>query len=83
MTVILVVLLIYFALRIILRLSMPYIMRYLSRKAGQKFENMFRQMHDAAEKRQPKEGKTSIHHMPNRSKKQEPVGEYIDFEEIE
>lgn len=83
LTVILVVLLIYFALRFTLRLSAPYIMRYLSRKAGEKFENVFREMQQPGQNKESKEGTTTIHHIPKQPKKNESVGEYIDYEEIE
>ncbi|WP_151673327.1 DUF4834 family protein [Patiriisocius marinus] len=79
---ILIILLIYFGLKFLLKLASPYIMRYIQKKAGQKFEDMFSHM-QGAQPQQKKEGEITIDKIPKQKSGSKPVGEYVDFEEID
>ncbi len=73
---ILIIVLVYVTLRFLARLLLPYLMRYIAKKAGQKMETAFKgfqgyQQQNASEP-------SSVE-----KKSKEPVGEYIDFEEID
>ena len=79
---ILIILLIYFGLKFLLKLASPYIMRYIQKKAGQKFEDMFNNM-QGAQSQQKKDGEITIDKIPKQKPGSNPVGEYVDFEEID
>ncbi|MAP54484.1 MAG: DUF4834 domain-containing protein [Altibacter sp.] len=80
---ILIILLVYFGLKFLIRLLTPYIMRYIAKKAGQQFEKAFGNNPFDAPK-QKKEGSITIDKMPSsRNKSKSPVGEYVDYEEID
>ncbi|GER59236.1 hypothetical protein ULMA_13440 [Patiriisocius marinus] len=57
-------------------------MRYIQKKAGQKFEDMFSHM-QGAQPQQKKEGEITIDKIPKQKSGSKPVGEYVDFEEID
>jgi hypothetical protein len=80
---ILIILLVYYGLKFLLKLITPYLMRYITKKAGQKFEQAFGA--DPASASPPeKEGSVSIDKMPSsKGKTANPVGEYVDYEEVD
>jgi len=79
----LIVLLVYYAIKFLFRLLFPYFLRYVAKKASQKMENaFFGSQNNPKEKN--KEGKITIDHLPkNKNKTKKPVGEYVDYEEID
>ncbi len=80
----LIILLVYFGLKIAFRLLMPYIMRYIAKKATQKMENAFRGSSFNTEKPKQKEGKITIDDLSRKkSRNKKPVGDYVDYEEID
>jgi len=80
----LILLLVYFGLKILFRLAMPYLMRYIAKKASQKMENAFRGSQYQSENNKQKEGNISIDDFPKRkTRNKKPVGEYVDYEEID
>jgi hypothetical protein len=57
-------------------------MRYIQKKAGQKFEDLFGNMQGAqAPKKQ--EGEIIIDKIPKPKSTSKPVGDYIDYEELD
>lgn len=83
--IILIFLLVYFALKFIFRLAAPYLMRYLFKKAGQKMNRAFNpDYHQEKKSSKQKEGKITVDKVPERKKRnKKPVGEYVDYEEID
>ncbi|MEX0998247.1 MAG: DUF4834 family protein [Flavobacteriaceae bacterium] len=80
----LILLLVYFGLKILFRFAMPYLMRYIAKKASQKMENAFRGTQYHTENNKQKEGKISIDDLPKKkSQNKKPIGEYVDYEEID
>lgn len=81
--VILIVLLIYFGLKLIIRWLGPLLLKYILRRVSKKFERHFEQF-DASRKPH-KEGEVTIEKKPRNSRrsKNDDVGEYIDYEEID
>jgi hypothetical protein len=80
----LIILLVYFGIKILFRLAMPYILRYIAKKATQKMENAFRATHFHTESPKQKEGKITIDDLPKKkSGNKKPVGDYVDYEEID
>lgn len=82
--VILIVLLIYFGLKLIFRWFGPILLRYILRRVGKKFGQQFDQQFNSS--RKPRnEGEVTIEKKPRkkRKSKNDDVGEYIDYEEID
>lgn len=80
----LIILLVYFGLKLLFRLAMPYIMKYIAKKASQKMESAFRGSNFNTEKSYQKEGKITINDVPKKkSRNKKPVGDYVDYEEID
>jgi hypothetical protein len=80
----LILLLVYFGLKILFRLAMPFLMRYIAKKATQKMENAFRESNFNTEKTKQKEGKITIDDLPRKkARNKKPVGDYVDYEEID
>lgn len=80
----LIILLVYFGIKILFRLAMPYILRFIAKKATQKMENAFRGTQFHTQNHSQKEGKTTIDDFPkNKSRNKKPVGDYVDYEEID
>ncbi len=80
----LILLLVYFGLKILFRLAMPFLMRYIAKKATQKMENAFRGSNFNNANNKKEEGKTTLHNFSkNKSQNKKPVGEYVDYEEID
>lgn len=80
----LILLLVYFGLKILFRLAMPFLMRYIAKKASQKMENAFRRTQYQSENNKQKEGKITIDDIPKKkSRNKKPVGDYVDYEEID
>lgn len=79
---ILIILLVYFALKFILKLATPYIMKYIQKKAGQKMEDIFGNMQGAPTQKK-EEGEITIDKMPKKQATSKPVGEYVDYEELD
>lgn len=79
---ILIGLLIYFGLKFLLKLASPYIMRYIQKKAGQKFEDMFSNM-QGSQPQKKQEGEITIDKIPKQKSTSNPVGEYVDYEELD
>lgn len=79
----LIIILVYYAVKFLFRLLLPYFLRYVAKKATQKMEQSFygsRTNHSE----KTKEGKITVdHHPKNKSKTKKPVGEYVDYEEID
>lgn len=79
----LLVLLLYFLLRILGRWFAPRLFQYAVKKTEQRFREQFETAQRYQEAESP-EGEVSISKKPGtQKKKQESIGEYIDFEEIE
>ena len=57
-------------------------MRYIQKKAGQKFEDMFSNM-QGTKPQHKSEGEITIDKIPKQKPGSNPVGEYVDFEEID
>lgn len=81
--VILIVLLIYFGFKLIIRWFGPLILRYILRRIGKKFGQHFNQFDPS--RRPGNEGEVTIDKKPKnkRKSKNDDVGEYIDYEEID
>ena len=79
---ILIILLVYFGLKFLLKLAKPYIVRYIQRKAGQKFEDIFNNM-QGAQPQNKQEGEITIEKIPKQRSTSKPVGDYVDFEELD
>ncbi|GGD98565.1 DUF4834 family protein [Planktosalinus lacus] len=80
----LIILLVYFGLKILFRLAMPFIMRFIAKKAGQKMEQAFKSQYGYQQTRDENEGETVIgKKQQKRSQSKKPVGEYVDYEEID
>tara|TARA_R110002072_G_scaffold48716_7_gene133157 strand:+ start:5488 stop:5754 length:267 start_codon:yes stop_codon:yes gene_type:complete len=80
----LILLLVYFGLKILFRLAMPFLMRYIAKKASQKMKNAFRRTQYQSENNKQKEGKITIDDIPKKkSRNKKPVGDYVDYEEID
>jgi hypothetical protein len=62
----------YYAFKILARIFLPFLMKYFIKKAGSNFQQAQQKQQQA---QQP-------HNEPIKEKKQ-PVGEYIDYEEID
>lgn len=59
-------------------------MRYVARKAGEKMEQAFNPDFRRPQHSPDKEGKVTIDKMPSKSKNsKKPVGDYVDYEEID
>lgn len=81
---VLILLLVYFGLKILFRLATPYIMRYIAKKAGQKMEQAFKSQYGYQQTRDENEGETVIGKKQQKgSQSKKPVGEYVDYEEID
>ncbi len=81
---VLILLLVYFGLKIIFRLATPYLMRYIAKKAGQKMEQAFKHQYGYQQTRDENEGETVIgKKQQKKSQSKKPVGEYVDYEEID
>ena len=79
----LLVLILYFLLRILGRWFAPRLFKYAVKKTEQRFREQFENAQGHQEAESP-EGEVSISKKPgSQRKKQESVGEYIDFEEID
>jgi len=79
----LIIILVYFAIKFLFRLLFPYFLRYIAKKATQKMEKSFYGSH-ANPSEKAKEGKITIDHLSkNKNKTKKPVGEYVDYEEID
>jgi hypothetical protein len=79
----LIIILVYYAVKYLFRLLLPYFLRYVAKKATQKMEQSFYGSRPNYSEK-PKEGKITIDHLPkNRNKTNKPVGEYVDYEEID
>lgn len=73
---ILIIVLVYVTLRFLARLLLPYLMRYIAKKAGQKMETAFKGFQGHQQQNAPEPSSVE-------KKSKDPVGEYIDFEEID
>lgn len=73
---ILIIVLVYVTLRFLARLLLPYFMRYITKKAGQKMETAFKGFQGHQQTNTPEPA-------PVEKKSKKPVGDYIDFEEID
>ncbi|MEX2350385.1 MAG: DUF4834 family protein [Flavobacteriaceae bacterium] len=81
---VLILLLVYFGLKILFRFLTPYIMRYIAKKAGQKMEQAFKSQYGFDQTQNKNEGETVIGKKPEKSSRsKKPVGEYVDYEEID
>lgn len=82
--VILIVLLIYFGFKLIIRWFGPILLRYVLRRVGKKFGQQFEQQFNSSGKSQ-QEGEVTIEKKPKNKRKSrnDDVGEYIDYEEID
>ncbi|WP_339609348.1 DUF4834 family protein [uncultured Planktosalinus sp.] len=80
----LIILLVYFGLKIVFRLAAPFIMRYIAKKAGQKMEQAFKG-HYNFEQSNEQVNKETVFDKKNQKKSnnKKPVGEYVDYEEID
>ncbi|RMA64529.1 uncharacterized protein DUF4834 [Ulvibacter antarcticus] len=80
---ILIILLVYYGVKFLVKLLSPYFMRYIARKANEKFGKVFGTNPNMSTNKE-KEGSVSIDKMPgSNSKTTNPVGEYVDYEEVE
>jgi len=79
--IVLLLLLIYFGIKWLFRLLFPYIMRYFAKKIQQKITRSFQQQQTGFFGEYQKMDATNTQKTSQKSKK--PVGEYIDFEEID
>ncbi|PVW13967.1 DUF4834 domain-containing protein [Marixanthomonas spongiae] len=81
---ILIILLVYFGLKLLIRWATPFLMKYIAKKAGERFEQAFNGTHGNTTSKRDKEGKVTIDKMPPKHKThKEPVGDYVDYEEVE
>lgn len=79
----LIIILVYYAVKFLFRLLLPFFLRYIAKKATQKMENSFYGSQNN-QSEQTKEGKITIDHLTkNKNKTKNPVGEYVDYEEID
>lgn len=79
----LIIILVYYALKFLFRLLLPYFLRYIAKKATQKMEQSFYGTR-TTQTEKTKEGKITIDHPPVKQRKnKKPVGEYVDYEEID
>ncbi|WGK64080.1 DUF4834 family protein [Croceiramulus getboli] len=77
----LIILLVIMALRLLARIAMPYLLQFIAKKASQRVNSMF---NEAQGKQNTPEGEVQIDRKPkSRPRDKEPVGEYIEYEEIE
>lgn len=84
LTTLLILLLVYFGLKILFRLAMPFLMRYIAKKAAQKMEKAFGGNTFNTENQRKKEGQNTLHNFNKQTtKNKKPVGEYVDYEEID
>ena len=84
----LIILLVYFGLKILIRLVFPYFMRYIAKKAGEKMEQAFNPNYQAQkgeyQNETKKDGNVVIDKIPQKPKNSnKPVGDYVDYEEID
>ncbi|HZW63878.1 MAG TPA: DUF4834 family protein [Flavobacteriaceae bacterium] len=80
---ILIILLIYYGIRIVTRFFAPFILKYLSKKVEKRFGQQFGNPYRDEQTTSKKEGEVSIDKMPQQSKSNKNVGEYVDYEEID
>lgn len=81
---ILIILLVYFGLKFLIRWATPYLMKYIAKKAGQRFEQAFNGTQGNPNSKKEREGKVTIDKVPHQKKShKEPIGDYVDFEEVE
>lgn len=63
---------------------MPFIMRFIAKKAGQKMEQAFKSQYGFEQNPNKKEDKTVFNNdQKKNSSTKKPVGEYVDYEEID
>lgn len=81
---ILIVLLVYYALKIVMKWFGPRLLKYFATKMTEKVGKQFQQQY-AQNSTQHKENNSTFNQKNTKQKstKKPPVGEYIDFEEIE
>ena len=79
--VVLILLAVYFGIKWLFRLLLPLLMRYFARKFQQRVFRSFEQQNESVFRQFNSKNKQTTTSSPKKNKK--PVGEYIDFEEIE
>ncbi|MDT0295072.1 DUF4834 family protein [Mesonia ostreae] len=79
---ILIIVMVYFGIKFLFKLFKPMILKYIMKKMGEKVGKSFQQGFrppNQSNKREPE-----IQHQPKTSRKnKKPVGEYIEYEEID
>lgn len=80
----LIILLVYFGLKIVFRFLAPFIMRYIAKKAGQKMEQAFKSQYGFEHSNDRTSSNSNGHQKLKKNPvSKKPVGEYVDYEEID
>jgi hypothetical protein len=66
----------YYLFKLIFRIALPYILKYFIKKT----EGSFNEFHTHDDK---EEGEVTINRNPNKNKKDNAEGEYVDYEELD
>ncbi len=73
---ILIILIIYYLFKLIARYLLPWFAKYFINKAAKKYQNQYK------EPPRKKEGEVNIEYSPNKKRKLDDLGEYVDFKEM-
>ena len=77
-----IILLIYYAFKFLAKLFAPYLMKKMVNKMQEKAQSQYNNQQQYKESK-VREGETVIDKTPNSSSSSKPVGEYVDYEEID